>query len=276
MHSLPFIHIINPDGDVLKKRSDDSDCQATNIYNSSNTLDPSVTSPNEKPENVASFKTNKFEDGILSSFVADPQPPKHISFQNVKNVVESIIESSPRNIKEPGRNWELDRFSSEPRISKYSLFNEKEVFVSQIIKDEQSPRKVSRNLNFDTGRLQGSGAQLGDYPDSPCLQNFFAENKLDYEKYKLIMQNREQRSELKQSITYEELGRACEKSRIMDRDNTPMQLDRFAKREVTKSMTIDEQMLQHSMETQPKMLASIIIPYEMEAIQENETEALGS
>jgi|JI6StandDraft_1071083.scaffolds.fasta_scaffold05492_9 hypothetical protein len=55
----------------------------------------------------------------------------------------------------------------------------------------------------------------------------------------------------------------------MDRDNTPMQLDRYAKRDVTKSMTIDEQMFQQSLETQAKMLSSIIVPYSIEEIQEH-------
>lgn len=84
--------------------------------------------------------------------------------------------------------------------------------------------------------------------------------------------------QIKQSITYEELGRAAEKSRIMGAyDNTPMMLDKFAKRgEVTKSMVMEESAQQQGHGYQPSlfqgagqpMLASIIMQYSMQEIQE--------
>jgi hypothetical protein len=54
--------------------------------------------------------------------------------------------------------------------------------------------------------------------------------------------NNNSNNQIKQSITYEELG-GFEKSKIMQQnyDNTPLRLDRYAKRgEVAKSMVMDE------------------------------------
>lgn len=60
-------------------------------------------------------------------------------------------------------------------------------------------------------------------------------------------------------------------------DAGTMLLDRFAKREITRSMTMDEKALQLHVPSvdQHKLLSSIIIPttYPMDMIQENETES---
>ncbi len=58
-----------------------------------------------------------------------------------------------------------------------------------------------------------------------------------------------------------------------------MLLDRYAKREVTRSMTIDEKAIHHLQapsqhDQSNRLLSSIIVPtnYAMDMIQENETE----
>lgn len=74
-------------------------------------MDPSAASRSEEQRGLPTFKTNKFEDGVLSSFVAEGQAPKKLLFHDVVNVTESIVENSPKNEHLSPRHWELNRFS---------------------------------------------------------------------------------------------------------------------------------------------------------------------
>jgi len=87
--STPYIHIIAPEINEPKKRDEDSsDCQATNIYNSNNSIDPNSTSrTGTHLDFLSSYKSSK----ILSSYLPENQPPKKISFQNITSVTESIV-----------------------------------------------------------------------------------------------------------------------------------------------------------------------------------------
>jgi hypothetical protein len=96
--AVPLISISAPQIDVSKKRGEDSsDYQATNIYNSNNSIDPNSASRTDTHQDqLLSHKTNKFEDKVLSSYLPEYQPPKKISFQNITNITESIVEGSSR------------------------------------------------------------------------------------------------------------------------------------------------------------------------------------
>jgi len=91
--STPYIHISAPEITASRKRGEDSsDCQATNIYNSNNSIDPNSTSrTGTHLDLLSSYKTSKFEDKVLSSYLPENQPPKKISFQNITSVTESIV-----------------------------------------------------------------------------------------------------------------------------------------------------------------------------------------
>jgi hypothetical protein len=71
--------------------------------------------------------------------------------------------------------------------------------------------------------------------------------------------NNNSNNQIKQSITYEELG-GFEKSKIMQQnyDNTPLRLDRYAKRgEVAKSMVMDEShLVAYQQERQEMMMGA--------------------
>ena len=78
-------------------------------------------------------------------------------------------------------------------------------------------------------------------------------------------------NELKQSITYEELGGITQLRRVPEEDNTPLNLDRYARRQIANSMVADEDVtdypLSNQMSNHGRMLNSIILQYPIEEIQ---------
>lgn len=189
-------------------KKDLSDCQATNIYNSSNSIDPTSRMVGGTFNELQSpHKTTKFEDKVLSSYLPEYQLPAKLGgFGACGLVTESIVEASPR-----GHRALEDRFSSEKRQpSKYSLFNEKDISLSQVVRDEDpvpshipsllSPHHISPVSSFPSPLFSLGMPAVPDSPSS-TLQSFFAENRLDFEKYKQIMQSCSD-NQIKQSITY--------------------------------------------------------------------------